>query len=80
MNLYRISRDSAAGWDEYRSAIVAAETPEGACTIHPDGRGDIQREPSYDSWVPLQYVTATLIGKAAPHIKRGVILADYKAG
>jgi len=76
MNLYKITRDTPASWDEFRGAVVAAETVMEAVKIHPRGR-EIEDD---DSWVPHTAVSAEWIGTAVPGTKQGVILADFKAG
>lgn len=77
MNLYLISRNEAIGYDEYDSAIVAAESPEDAITIYLDGReASVPRAGGYSWTYNVENIKITLIGPATPETKRGVILAS----
>lgn len=81
MNLYLISRNEAIGYDEYDSAIVAAESPEDAITIHPDRQKASVPQAGDHSWAyNVKNIEVTLIGQATPKTKRGVILASFNAG
>jgi len=79
MNLYLIERRGGMpphSWDEWISAVVAAETAEEAVTIHPGGSLYVPGE----SWVPVAEVHATLIGVAVAGTERGVVHNSYNAG
>jgi hypothetical protein len=79
MNLYLLTRRGGLpehSWDEWISAVVAAETPEDAVTIHPGGSLYVPGE----SWVPVGDVEATIIGVAVAGTERGVVHNSYNAG
>lgn len=79
MNLYLLTRRGGLpehSWDEWISAVVAAETPEDAVTIHPGGSLYVPGE----SWVPVEEVEATIIGVAVAGTERGVVHNSYNAG
>jgi hypothetical protein len=79
MNLYLLTRRGGMPpntWEEFISAVVAAETPEDAVTIHPGGSLYAPGE----SWVPVKDVDAELIGVAVPGTERGVIHDSYNSG
>lgn len=79
MNLYLLTRRGGLlehSWDEWISAVVAAESPEDAVTIHPGGT---LYAPGED-WVPVDEVEATLIGVAVAGTERGVVHNSYNAG
>jgi len=84
MNIYLISRPDSVDYDEYDSAVVAAETEEQARFIHPSG--NIQPERDLDaqrwdgSWIAPSRVDVALIGVAGPNIQAGVICASFNAG
>jgi len=91
MNLYLISQDANDRYDTYDSAVVCCGTEEEARMIHPAGdqwHGDgiateeawDGKERNYGSWCDAEYVKVELIGVAAPHIKRGVVIASFNAG
>jgi hypothetical protein len=81
VNLYLLTRRGGMpqhSWDEWISAVVAAETAEDAVTIHPGGG------PNYwapgEMWVPVSEVDATLIGVAVAGTSTGVVHNSYNAG
>lgn len=92
MKLYIISQKEARGYDTFSSAIVCAESPEQAKTIHP--RGDIYNDDMYlydkdNRW--LRYssrewaskpdnVGVEYIGEATDTVKFGIVLASFHAG
>jgi hypothetical protein len=95
MNLYKLSQNARRDWDTYDSCVVAAESEEDACTIHPSGDGDyinfrphewdnggIQPQPwSLGDWADNpREVRAVLIGEATEGTARGVIIASFNAG
>ena len=80
MNLYLLERRGGLpqdSWDEWISAVVAAETAEDAVTIHPGG--SLYWAPG-EAWVPVSDVDATLIGVAVVGTKRGVVHNSFNAG
>ena len=80
MNLYLLTRRGGMpphSWDEWISAVVAAETPEDAVTIHPGGSPNWA---SGEMWVPVAEVDAKLIGVAVAGTERGVVHNSYDAG
>ena len=79
MHLWKISQITNNDYDEYDSAIVAAEFAWQAKSIRPDGDECKEEMTTYDSWVGRKDVIITLIGIACPGTKRGVILASFNA-
>jgi hypothetical protein len=84
MNIYKIERIDSCGYDEYDSAIVAAENESDARTIHPahyiEKPVTDNIDDEYGSWVTLSKVKTTLIGTAIEGTPRGVIVASFNAG
>ena len=73
MNLYRLTQEAVTGYDTYDSLVVCASSVKVAKRIAPSVRGD--------SWPQDPgFVTAQYLGKAAPSIKHGVVLASFNAG
>lgn len=69
MKLWKIEVTGAVGYDEYDSAVVAAETEEQALAIKPS---------EYSTWpgpVEIAY-----IGEAKEGTEPGVIVASFNAG
>ena len=80
MNLYLLTRRGGLpehSWDEWISAVVAAETAEDAVTIHPGGS---RSWAPGEMWVPVEQVDAKLIGVAVAGTERGVVHNSYNAG
>lgn len=77
MKLYLISRIGTTRWDEYDSAVVAAESEEDAKNIHPD-RCSAVGESEFDTWVPTDKIDVKYLGETEE--KRGVICASFNAG
>lgn len=81
MKLWLISQKVNNDYDTYDSAIVAAETEDAAKNMRPDGTEFTDAESLFfSSWCELKDVEIEYLGNAAKHIKRGVILASYRAG
>ena len=83
MNIYLITREDGAGYDEYDSAVVVAATEEAARLIHPGGRDDWDgKVEKWGSWIPACDVLTTYIGKFdnENYIKDRVICASFNAG
>lgn len=80
MNLYKLTQSEACGYDTYDSCIVAARTIEGAVKIHPDTYCEKCGDQS-GSWAAgPESIHAEYVGKAAPGITQGVVLASFNAG
>lgn len=83
MNLYLISRPDPVDYDEFDSAVVAAETAEEAAKIHPCER---ECDPWMDYWARSSWVESPdlvqvqFLGRAADGTASGVILASFNAG
>ena len=81
MKLWRISQTVNNDCDTYDSAIVAATTEDDAKNMRPNATEFTDEEhPFFSSWCELKDVEVEYLGNAAKHIKRGVILASYRAG
>lgn len=75
MKIYKITRTDEVGYDDYDSAIVAADSKDVAIRITP---GWVN---SYGGWPDnLELISVEYIGKAKKGTKTGVILASYNAG
>lgn len=89
MNIYLLERQDMHDNDEYDSLVVVAETKEKAKQIHPadgslySGREDkmnFWHQPN-SSWVNIDKINVTLIGKADPSQKENsVICTSFNAG
>lgn len=66
MNLYLVSRTDLVGYDEYDSAVMAAEGPDDAIKMSP-----------VSNYFGL---TVELIGWATDRTDSGVVLASFNAG
>ena len=89
MNLYKItSLQPLDTYETFASAVVAAETPEAACAIHPiSWVGNVfsySSERLLNPWGDTrlwasspEQVRAVLIGVAKPGTEEGVICASY---
>lgn len=91
MNLYRIYRTDEVGYDEYDSAVVAAETAGFAAEVCPwpelhwrDGdwyfKSKDELYGDYSAWVYPHQVSTEFLGTAKEGTKRGVIVASFNAG
>ncbi len=75
------------GYDQYSHAVVVANSPDEARTIHPNGRS-LHRpwndwDDSFGSWCrkPEEVTSVTYVGEAATNLKLGdVICASFHAG
>jgi hypothetical protein len=86
MKLFLISAPTS-GYDVYSEAVVAAETPSIAATIHPDEKPEpvgLRHNDEYyieHTWVSkTEEVTVEYLGSAKRGTKRGVICASFHAG
>lgn len=92
MNIYKVKRTDAGGYDTFDSMIVAAKGPATALRIHPDdswGDGRMVfnekeghwNDGNYSSWVnSLDDLIVEYLGEADEKIPGGVILASFNAG
>lgn len=79
MNIYKIERTDEGEYDEYDGAVVVAKSPQDAKKIHPDPSGE-QPDGSTWCWVTPDLIAVEYIGKAGAKDRRGVVLADFRAG
>lgn len=78
MNLYALTQKENNNYDTFDACIVCAESEKDAKQIIP---GDNDWDKKYSSWASSpKHVTVELIGKAANHIKHGVVLSSFNAG
>jgi hypothetical protein len=71
------------GYGTYTSCVVIAASEEEARHIHPDGRVREQNDLDAawtETWALPENVYVTRIGIADPHLKTGVVCADYFLG
>lgn len=80
MKLWKISRPGICGYDEYDSAVVAAENEQAARETSLAGCGREDLPGIWDSWIPKEEVVVELIGTAKPGTKPGVVCASFNAG
>jgi hypothetical protein len=84
MKLWLISQDDNGGYDTYDSAVVAAESIEGARQISPDtyDYGEKKGDQRWGlTWASSpDKVQVKLIGEAIPGTQPGVIVASFNAG
>lgn len=80
LNIYFIDRPDSADWDEYRNAVVIAESEDDARTIHPNGSVCEEKPTRWDSWIPRNRVIVTQIGVALESQTRGSICANCNQG
>ena len=92
MKLFYISRTDATSYDEYDSAVVAAETEQDAQKTHPAGeyewneeterwvRKSDRRSSDWGEWLDPKKVEVEYIGEAKKGTKAGVICASFNAG
>lgn len=90
MKLYLVIRTDPVGYDEYDSAVVAAEDEDTARLIHPSGdfvwNGTKWRHPTStwdyvsDTWADPASLIVEEIGLAHPSLIRGVVCASFNAG
>ena len=78
MNLYLLSQNQRNGYDTFDSLVVAAYSEEQARLIgpSPDYKWEYGRVWAYEP----DAVKVTLIGVAAPDVRKGVVLASFNAG
>ena len=77
MKLYKLTQNVNNGYETYPAIIVCAKNPEDAKRISPSST-DIDDYNEYShNWADIKDIQCEYIGKAAAHIQRGVVLADY---
>lgn len=92
MNLYLLTQDENNDYDTYDSCVVAAESPEDAVLINPNGEvygsnpaskfdgWDKGTRRDYGTWCSSpEKVKARLVGVAAEGVT-GVVCASFNAG
>lgn len=78
MKLWRIERTDTWGYDDFDSAVVAAEDEIAARMTTPDGR---PFGLPFSSWTKsVEDVKAEYLGEAKPGTSAGVVLASFNAG
>ena len=84
MFIYHIERKSYVEYDEYDSAVVAANTPLQAVTLlpeYPDSWQTSTFDDEYNEIVNQPEITVKYIGVAAPDIEEPqCIVASFNAG
>jgi hypothetical protein len=88
MNLWLLSRTDDVSWDEYEAVVVAAESPQRAMEIHPDGNAtfngtDWRTARGFtdgQTWADPNSLKVDFLGTAKPGTRAGVILASFRAG
>ena len=81
MNLYLVSQTINENYDTYDSFVVAANTPEEARSIHPNGQPIDSKAIRYGDWTAAENTTAKVIGVAVDGTEAGVIfIASFNAG
>lgn len=72
MNLYKVERTDSIDYDEYDSAVIAAESEDEARSTPPA---------KYSTWsAPIESLQITLIGVAKEGTFPGVIVSSFNAG
>lgn len=80
MKLFLITRLGETDYDEYDSAVVAANSAEEARVMHPRDGGHI-KDNEWSSWVSdPEQVEVQCIGTASPGTKKDVICSSFNAG
>lgn len=80
MNIYKVERTDSAGYDEYESFVIVAETESVARYTHPTGCDIEDAGRSANSWpVVPEDLIVTLVGRTVGDV-RGVICASFNAG
>tara|TARA_R110002153_G_scaffold6381_4_gene29069 strand:+ start:484 stop:729 length:246 start_codon:yes stop_codon:yes gene_type:complete len=81
MNIYLIERGFfAAGWDEYLSAVVIAESEMDARRTHPSKCISDWDGTETSDWVDCNDVVVSVLGMAHGRQEAGVVCSDYNAG
>jgi hypothetical protein len=71
MNIYLLTRTDKHGYDDYNAFVVAADSAYEAKHMNlVDGSS---------TWTTSDHIHATLVGRAATAIEKGVILGDFNA-
>lgn len=83
MNLYLLWQEVNNDYDTYDSCVVCAENRDEAIRIHPcnnPGEDEIKCNERIEEWTDLENIHCELIGKAASHIPKGLVIASFNAG
>lgn len=85
MNLYLLWQEVNNDYDTYDSCVVCAENMDEAIRIHPaNNPREEPRDELWESlvneWADLENIYCELIGKAAPGIPKGLVIASFNAG
>jgi len=83
--IYKLSRADECLHSRYISAVVVADSPEHAASIHPSGRDagwvedSARRSADEDPlWVRSQAeVIVEELGEASPSVRMGVVVSDF---
>lgn len=81
MKLYLLEQNFVIGYDTYDSVVVCAENEEKAKLISPYKMEEVTSPNA--SWVGrdnIDKIKVTYLGEASSKLKKGVIIASYKAG
>jgi len=89
MKIYKIERTDKWSYDDYDSAVVAAESEDDARSIHPDVEYEVlcareqlengRQNGDVHGWTLREYIKVTYLGEADSSIGRGVICASFNA-
>lgn len=80
LNIYKVERTDSAGYDEYDSFVIIAETESVARYTHPNGCDIEDTGSSENTWpVMPEDLMVALVGHTIGDI-RGVICASFNAG
>jgi hypothetical protein len=77
MNLYLLRRTDDWCYEDFDAMVVAAESAADAVTIQPNR---LPGTAAGDGWTTPDNLAVTLIGVAAPGVKRGAILESFIHG
>ncbi len=81
MKLYYIERNNDYTWDEYDSAVVAADSDVDAGRTCPCGEETCDKMSGPpDHWVKPELVVVWYIGTAEPGVEAGVVCSSFNAG
>ncbi len=78
MKLWLLTRTDHWSYDDYDSAVVAAETEDAAKRVQISAYSS-EDEPYY-CWTTPEHINAICIGDAVPETEAGAILGSFNAG
>lgn len=74
MKLYLVTREDKLGWDEFRGAVIAANSPQAARKIMLNlNRYDEEHQ-------TVQWKSILIAKIAEPRIKEGAVLTSFRNG